>query len=55
MEQQYQKEVDGHPSDVPSTTTIINQPQSVLEKMYFVVSPAKLKATLTELLWTEKD
>jgi hypothetical protein len=55
MEQQYQKEVDGHPLDVLSTTTDISQPQSVLEKMYFVVSPAKLKATLIELLWIGRD
>lgn len=55
MEQQYQREVDGHQSDVPFTTTDISQQQSVLEKMYFVVSPVKLKATLLELLWKERD
>lgn len=55
MEQQYQREVDGRQSDVPSMMTDISQPQSVLEKMYFVVSPAKLKAILIELLWTGKD
>ena len=55
MEQQSLNEMDGHLSDVPSTMTRTSQQQSVLEKMYFVVSPAKLKATLTELLWTEKD
>jgi hypothetical protein len=55
MVQEFQSEVDGHQLDVPSTMTTINQQQSVLEKMYFVVSPAKLKATLIELLWTERD
>lgn len=51
---QYLNEVDGHQSDVPSTTTHISQPQSTLEKMYFVVSPVKLKETLITLLWGRK-
>jgi hypothetical protein len=55
MEQRYLNEVDGHQSDVPSTMTPTSQQQSVLEKMYFVVSPAKLRATLTELLWRGRD
>lgn len=55
MEQEYQTELDGHQSDVLFTMTHINQQQSTLEKMYFVVSPVKLKATLTELLWKERD
>jgi hypothetical protein len=54
MEQKYLNEVDGHQSDVPSTMTHINQPQSTLEKMYFVVSPVKLKETLTTLLWGKR-
>ena len=55
MEQKYLSEVDGHQLDVPSTMTHTDQQQSVLEKMYFVVSPAKLKATLIELLWRGRD
>jgi hypothetical protein len=55
MEQKFQNEMDGHQLDVPSTMTHIDQQQSVLEKMYFVVSPVKLRETLTELLWTGKD
>lgn len=55
MVQEYLNEMVGHQSDVPSTMTHIDQQQSVLEKMYFVVSPAKLKAILIELLWTGKD
>jgi hypothetical protein len=55
MEQKFQTEMDGHQLDVPSTMTHIDQQQSVLEKMYFVVSPVKLRETLTELLWTGKD
>jgi hypothetical protein len=55
MGQEFLNEVDGHQLDVPSTMTHINQQQSVLERMSFVASPAKLKATLTELLWTGKD
>ncbi len=55
MEQKFQTEMDGHQLDVPSTMTHIDQQQSVLEKMYFVVSPVKLRETLIELLWTGKD
>ena len=55
MEQKYLNEVDGHQSDVPSMMTPTSQQQSVLEKMYFVVSPAKLRATLIELLWRGRD
>ncbi len=55
MEQRYLNEVDGHQSDVPSMMTHTDQQQSVLEKMYFVVWPAKLKATLIELLWRGRD
>lgn len=55
MEQKYLNEVDGHQSDVPSTMTHTSQQPSVLEKMYFVVSPVKLRETLIELLWTGKD
>jgi hypothetical protein len=55
MEQEFLNEVDGHQLDVPSTMTHIDQQQSVLERMYFVASPVKLRETLTELLWTGKD
>lgn len=55
MEQKYLNEVGGHQSDVPSMMTHTDQQQSVLEKMYFVVSPVKLKATLIELLWRGRD
>jgi len=55
MEHEYLNEVVGHQSDVHSTMTHTSQQQSVLEKMYFVVSPAKLRETLIELLWTGKD
>ena len=55
MEQKYLNEVDGHQLDAPSTMTHIDQQQSVLERMSFVASPVKLKAILTELLWTGKD
>ena len=54
MEQKFLNEMGGVVSDVPSTTTHIDQQQSILEKMYFVVSPVKLKVTLTELLWTKR-
>ena len=54
MEQKFLNETDGAVSDVPSTTTHIDQQQSTLEKMYFVVSPVKLKVILTELLWTKR-
>lgn len=54
MEQEYLREVDGHQSDVPSMTTDIVPPQSTLEKMYFVVSPVKLKETLITLLWGKR-
>jgi hypothetical protein len=55
MVQKFLNEMDGHQLDAPSTTTHIDQQQSVLEKMYFVVSPVKLRETLIELLWTGKD
>jgi hypothetical protein len=55
MEQQSPNEMDGHLSDVPSTMTRTSQQQSVLEKMYFVASPVKLRETLTELLWRGRD
>ena len=55
MEQEFLNEMDGHQLDVPSTMTHIDQQQSVLERMYFVASPVKLRETLTELLWTGKD
>jgi hypothetical protein len=55
MVQEFLNEVVGHQLDVHSTTTHIGQQQSVLEKMFFVASPVKLRATLTELLWTGKD
>lgn len=55
MEQQSLNEMDGHQLDVPSTMTHISQQQSVLEKMYFVASPVKLRETLTELLWRGRD
>jgi len=54
MEQKFLNEMDGAVSDVPSTMTHIDQQQSTLEKMYFVVSPAKLRAILIELLWTKR-
>ena len=54
MEQKFLKEMDGVVSDVHFTMTHIDQQQSTLEKMYFVVSPVKLKAILTELLWTKR-
>jgi len=55
MVQESLNEVVGHQLDAPSMTTHIDQQQSVLEKMFFVASPVKLRATLTELLWTGKD
>jgi hypothetical protein len=55
MVQRFLKEMDGLPSDVHSMMTHTDQQQSVLEKMYFVASPVKLRETLTELLWTGKD
>jgi len=55
MAQESLNEVDGHQLDAPSTMTHIDQQQSVLERMSFVASPVKLKAILTELLWTGKD
>jgi hypothetical protein len=55
MGQEFLNEVDGHQLDAPSTMTHIDQQQSVLERMYFVASPVKLRETLTELLWTGKD
>jgi hypothetical protein len=55
MVQKFLNEMDGLPSDVHSMMTRIDQQQSVLEKIYFVVSPVKLRETLTELLWTGKD
>lgn len=54
MEQEYLREVDGHQSNVHSMTTDIVPQQSTLEKMYFVVSPAKLKAALMVLLWGKR-
>jgi hypothetical protein len=54
MEQKYLNEVDGHQLDVPSTTIHTDQPQSTLEKMYFVASPVKLKEALTVLLWGKR-
>jgi len=54
MEQKFLNEMDGVVSDAPSTTIHTDQQQSTLEKMYFVVSPAKLRAILTELLWTKR-
>jgi len=55
MVQKFLNEMDGHQLDALSMMTHIDQQQSVLEKMYFVVSPVKLRETLTELLWTGKD
>jgi hypothetical protein len=54
MGQKFLSEMGGAVLDVPSMTTHIDQQQSTLEKMYFVVSPVKLKVTLTELLWTKR-
>ena len=54
MEQKFLSEMGGAVLDVPSMTTHIDQQQSTLEKMYFVVSPVKLRAILIELLWTKR-